>query len=152
MLSVLFSRYHKALTIIVILTKKTWMKAVCHSNNVVQPSSQKNHLCPGFRAAAKIAIFRVLRKIVSVTIFCVARDFSLFFIMLIITRPKRVADLTKKYTPSRVLERINNSRVAQPELTSLEERIYIQWYGHLSSINGSVWSNLRPSSGTVMNK
>ena len=119
----LFSRYHKALTIIVILTKKTWMKAVCHSNNVVQPSSQKNHLCPD--AAAKITIFRVLRKIVSVTIFCVARDFSLFFIMLIITRPKRVADLTKKYTPSRVLERINNSRVAQPELTSLEERIYI---------------------------
>ena len=128
MLSVLFSRYHKALTITVILTKKTWMKAVCHSNNVVQPSSQKNHLCPD--AAAKIAIFRVLRKIVSVTIFCVARDFSLFFIMLIITRPKRVADLTKKYTPSRVLERINNSRVAQPELTFLEERIYIQWYGH----------------------
>ena len=150
MLSVLFSRYHKALTIIVILTKKTWMKAVCHSNNVVQPSSQKNHLCPD--AAAKIAIFRVLRKIVSVTSFCVARDFSLFFIMLIITRPKRVADLTKKYTPSRVLERINNSRVAQPELTSLEERIYIQRYGHLSSINGSVWSNLRPSSGTFMNK
>ena len=36
------------------------------------------------------------------------------------------------------LERINNSRVAQPEFTSLEERIYMQWYGHLSLINGSV--------------
>ena len=47
------------------------MKSVCHSNNVVQPISQKN------------------------------------------------------YTPSRVLERINNNRVTQPELTSLEEWIYM---------------------------
>ena len=53
------------------------------------------HLCPGLHAAAKIAILRVLRKIVSLTIFCVARDFSLFFVMLIITKPERVADLTK---------------------------------------------------------
>ena len=55
----------------------------------------RTHLCPGLHAAAKIAIFRVLRKIVSLTIFCVARDFSLFFVMLIITKPERVADLTK---------------------------------------------------------
>ena len=27
--------------------------------------------------------------------FCVGRDFSLFFVMLIITKPERVADLTK---------------------------------------------------------
>ena len=53
------------------------------------------HLCPGLHAAAKIAIFRVLRKIVSVTIFCVGRDFSLFLVMLITTKPERVADLTK---------------------------------------------------------
>ena len=52
-------------------------------------------LCPGLHAAAKIAIFRVLRKIVSLTIFCVPREFSLFFVMLIITKPERVADLTK---------------------------------------------------------
>ena len=54
-----------------------------------------NHLCPGLHAAAKIAILRVLRKIVSLTIFCGARDFSLFFVMLIITKPERVADLKK---------------------------------------------------------
>ena len=53
------------------------------------------HLCPEMHAMAKIAIFRVLRKIVSLTIFCVARDFSLFFVMLIITKPERVAGLTK---------------------------------------------------------
>ena len=46
-------------------------------------------------AAAEIAIFRVLRKIVRLTIFFVARDFSLFFVMLIIAKPDRVADLTK---------------------------------------------------------
>ena len=69
------------------------MKAVCHSNNVVQPSSPKNHLCPD--AAAKIAIFRVLRKIASLTIFSVTRDFSQFFVMLINTKPDRAADLTK---------------------------------------------------------
>ena len=59
------------------------------------PPGIVHHLCPGLHAAAKIAIFRVLRKIVSLTIFCVPRDFSLFFVMLIITKPERVADLTK---------------------------------------------------------
>ena len=43
------------------------------------------HLCPGLHAAAKIAIFRVLRKIASLTIFCASCDFSRFFVMLIIT-------------------------------------------------------------------
>ena len=56
---------------------------------------EKFHLCPGLHAAAKIAIFRVLRKIVSLTIFCGVRDFSLFFVMLIITKPERLAVLTK---------------------------------------------------------
>ena len=53
------------------------------------------HLCPGLHAAAKLPIFRLLRKIVGLTIFCGARDLSLFFVMLIITKPERVADLTK---------------------------------------------------------
>ena len=53
------------------------------------------HLCPGLHAAAKIAIFCVLRKIASLTIFFVSCDFSQFFVMLIITKPDRVADLTK---------------------------------------------------------
>ena len=53
------------------------------------------HLCPGLHAAAKIVAFRVLRKIVSLTIFCVARDFSLFFVMLITTKPEQVAGLNK---------------------------------------------------------
>ena len=42
-------------------------------------------LCPGLHEAAKIAIFRVLRKIASLTIFRVCWDFSQFFVMLIIT-------------------------------------------------------------------
>ena len=42
-------------------------------------------LCPGLHEAAKIAIFRVLRKIASLTIFRVSWDFSQFFVMLIIT-------------------------------------------------------------------
>ena len=37
----------------------------------------------------------MLRKIVSLTIFCGTRDFSLFFVMLITTKPEQVADLTK---------------------------------------------------------
>ena len=45
----------------------------------------RGQLCPGFHAAAKIAIFRVLRKIASLTIFRVNCDFSQFFVMLIIT-------------------------------------------------------------------
>ena len=36
---------------------------------------QESHLCPEMHAMAKIAIFRVLWKIVSLTIFCFARDF-----------------------------------------------------------------------------
>ena len=55
----------------------------------------RGQLCPGFHAAAKIAIFRLLRKIVSLTIFRVNCDFSQFFVMLIITKPDRFADLTK---------------------------------------------------------
>ena len=53
------------------------------------------HLCPGLHAAAKIAIFHVLQKIASLTIFCVTCDFSRLFVMLVITKPDRVADLTK---------------------------------------------------------
>ena len=53
------------------------------------------HLCLGFHAAAKIAIFRVLRKIASLTIFRVSCDFTQFFVMLIISKPDRVTDLTK---------------------------------------------------------
>ena len=40
-------------------------------------------LCPGLHTAAKIAIFRVLRKIASLTIFRTSRGFSKFFVMLI---------------------------------------------------------------------
>ena len=47
------------------------------------------------RSSKKIPIFRVLRKIASLTTFSVTRDFSQFFVMLIITKPDRVADLTK---------------------------------------------------------
>ena len=36
-----------------------------------------------------------LRKIVSLTIFCVTCDFSQFFLMLTITKPDRIADWTK---------------------------------------------------------
>ena len=43
------------------------------------------HLCPGLHAAAKVAIFRVLRKIASLTIFRVSCDLSQFFVMLIIS-------------------------------------------------------------------
>ena len=43
------------------------------------------HLCPGLHAAAKIAIFRVLRKIASLTIFRASCNFLQFFVMLIIT-------------------------------------------------------------------
>ena len=43
------------------------------------------HLCPGLHSAAKIAIFRVLRKIASLTIFRASCDFLQFFVMLIIT-------------------------------------------------------------------
>ena len=53
------------------------------------------HLCPGLQAEAKIAIFHVLQKIASLTIFCVTCGFSQLFVMLIITKPDRVADLTK---------------------------------------------------------
>ena len=53
------------------------------------------HLCPRLHAATIIAIFRVLRKIASLTIFCVSCDFSQFFVMLIITKPDRVANFTK---------------------------------------------------------
>ena len=53
------------------------------------------HLCPGLHAEAKIAIFHVLQKIASLTIFCVTCDFSHLFVVLIITKPDRVADLTK---------------------------------------------------------
>ena len=59
---------------------------------------QSCHLCPGLHAAAKIAMFRVLPKIVSLTIFCVIRDFSLFFVMLITTKPGRDADGRKNRT------------------------------------------------------
>ena len=41
------------------------------------------HLCPGLHAAAKIAIFHVLRTIASLTIFRSSCDFSQFFVMLI---------------------------------------------------------------------
>ena len=43
------------------------------------------HLCPGLHAEAKIAIFHVLQKIASLTIFCASCDFLQFFVMLIIT-------------------------------------------------------------------
>ena len=36
-----------------------------------------------------------LRKILSLTIFCITCDFSQFFVILIITKPDRVADLKK---------------------------------------------------------
>ena len=36
-----------------------------------------------------------LRKILSLTIFCITCDFSQFFVILIITKPDRVADLIK---------------------------------------------------------
>ena len=42
------------------------------------------HLCPGLHVAAKVAIFRVLRKIASLTIFRVSCDFLQFFVMLIV--------------------------------------------------------------------
>ena len=42
-------------------------------------------LSPGLHVAAKIAIFRMLQKIASLTIFRVSCDFSQFFVMLIIT-------------------------------------------------------------------
>ena len=63
--------------------------------HILQFVTIQSHLCPGLHAAAKIAIFRVLRKIASLTIFSVTRDFSQFFVMLINTKPDRVADLTK---------------------------------------------------------
>ena len=53
-----------------------------------------SHLCPGLHAAAKI--FRVLRKIVSLTIFSLTRDFSLFFVMLIITKTAKNREHCKK--------------------------------------------------------
>ena len=56
---------------------------------------ETHSLMSRFACSSKIAIFRVLRNIVSLTIFCVARDVSLFFVMLITTKPERVADLTK---------------------------------------------------------
>ena len=43
------------------------------------------HLCPGLHAETKIAIFRVLQKMASLTIFCASCDFLQFFVMLIIT-------------------------------------------------------------------
>ena len=43
------------------------------------------HLCPGLQAEAKIAIFHVLQKIASLTIFCVSFFVLQFFVMLIIT-------------------------------------------------------------------
>ena len=51
----------------------------------------ESHLYPGSHVAAKIAIFRVLRKIASLTIFRVSCDFSQFFVLFIITKPDRVA-------------------------------------------------------------
>ena len=53
------------------------------------------HFCPGLHAAAKIAAFRVLRKFASNAKNCQTKDFSLFFVMLITTKPEQVADLTK---------------------------------------------------------
>ena len=48
------------------------------------------HLSPGLYAAAKIAIFLVLWKIASLTIFRVSCDFSQFFVMVIIAEIAKI--------------------------------------------------------------
>ena len=60
----------------------------CYQSLKFRASCRFNKICENcekLHAAAKIPIFRVLRKIASLTIFCVTSDFSQFFVMLIIT-------------------------------------------------------------------
>ena len=60
----------------------------CYQSLKFRASCRFNKICENcekLHAAAKIPIFRVLRKIASLTIFCVTCDFSQFFVMLIIT-------------------------------------------------------------------
>ena len=70
--------------------------------------SQELHLCPEMHAMAKIAkiaIFRVLQKIVSLTIFCVARDFSLFFVMLYFSKNCDFSNFSQFLEKSQKLEK-----------------------------------------------
>ena len=70
---------------------------------LVPPSQPGDNraLMSRFACSSKNCDFSSVAKIVGLTIFCGARDFSLFFVMLIITKPERVADLTKFATSSK---------------------------------------------------
>ena len=61
-----------------------FLAVLCHVNN---------HWCP--RASCRFNKICENCERSSLTIFCVTYDFSQFFVVLIITKPKRVADLTK---------------------------------------------------------
>ena len=67
---------------------KNWARKTCIVDSLW---NNMFHLSPGLYAAAKIAIFLVLWKIASLTIFRVSCDFSQFFVMVIFAEIAKIA-------------------------------------------------------------